>query len=260
MPMKQLAWLFVAAILFSGCTGDDDANALPPCDELTHYIDAMGDCVQHVEPTMVIEGLPSTVEQFAGADFGWRLDNGTRQAVHSMDSRIRASLSNDPVTNETGPDDWGMQVTGQQHKDFPDAFNATFVSDEVGMFYLKGYMLIDAKNIWVDLGTIDVTAVSASGSRTPITASGLPPALDDSEVGITVGDGVTFDNQLQYDLTLSWTCTNGVTPEGGTVSAGSTLNVDFTMLTSCSFTLNSPLIVTGNDPSAMNGKVVVSRP
>ncbi len=258
--MKQLAWLVVAAVLFSGCTGSEDPVVEPTCDEMTQYMDAMGECITHVDPTIVMEGLPASMEQFESVDFAWTLDNGTRQAVHSMDSRILASMTDDPIGNETGPDDWGTQVVKEAHKDLPEAFNATFTWDEVGTVYLKGYMLIDAKNVWVDLGSIDVTAVSVKGERTTITASGTPAALDTDEVTITVGQGVTFQNELQYELVLSWDCNDGTAPAGGAIAGGSSMDIDFTVVTSCDFLLSSPLAASGNDFLALDGKVVVLRP
>ncbi len=258
--MKQLAWLSVAAIMISGCSGAEEATTAPTCDEIANYLDAMGECIPHTEPTMIVEGLPTTIQQFSSAEFTWSLDNGTRSAVHSMDSRILASATDLNVTNETGPDAWGTQVTVQKHKDFPDNFTAAFAWDEVELVYVKGYMLIDAVNVWVDLGTIDVTAVTSTANRTTIAISGTPPSVDKSEVSVVVGDGVTFDNGLLYEVTLSWVCTNGVTPPAGAIAAGTTLDVDFTVLTSCSYTLNTPLSVAPQDPGQTGGKVVVSRP
>ncbi len=259
--MKQLVWLLAATVMFAGCTGGDEGPTTPACDETMNYIDAEGVCTPHVEPTMIVSGLPDTVAQFTPVEFAWALDNGTRMAVHSMDSRILVSNEDMAVTNTTGPDDWGTQVVKETHKDFPQNFTSTFVWDEVETLYVKGYMLINAVNVWVDLGTIDVAAVTATGNRTTIEISGTPPAVDANEVAITVGDGVTFDNQLSYEVTLSWTCTNGVTPADGAIAAGASKNVDFTTLTSCTYTLNSPLAASGQDPLAISGKkVIVGRP
>lgn len=252
--MKRALCFLLVAAAFAGCADEGGPEtAAAQCQE-TEFEDAAGVCQPHVEPTIVLSGLPDSVQQYTKVEFRWALDNGTHgqeAPVHSMDSRILVSPSEDPVDNTTGPDAWGTEVARQQHKNFPDNFTATFSWDDVGLLHVKGYMLIDAKDVWVDLGTIDVMQVAASGQSQTVTISGPPPELQDADPTITVGDAVIFDNT---DPVLSYTVTFDCGLPDLQVSAGSASDaVVFLEPGQCGYTASSPL-------SDLQGKIQVAKP
>ncbi len=257
--MKQWVWLVVAMTALAGCTSEEEDTG-PKCLE-NQFEDAMGNCIDHVEPAIVLTGLPEQLTRYFSVDFTWALDNGTRgtdEVVHSMDSRILASMNATVTDNTTAPDDWGTQIARQEHKDLPDEFTASLRWDEVGTLYLKGYMLIDAKHVWIDLGSIQITDVVASGNRTTVTISSGAPSLSERETTVTVGDGVTFDNQHEF-IAYTLTFEGDDCPNGGSIAAGSTLDVDFVVPGSCPYTLTtaaSPTIEQGD----LSGKVTVGTP
>ncbi len=258
--MKQWAVLMVIAIALSGCTEDEPVDPASQCDLETNYVDENDECVPHVEPSMVVNGLPESLMAYHTAEFTWDLDPGTRaldgSIVHSMDSRIKASMDDTAPTNVTGPDDWGTEIERQQHKDFPQNFTGRISWEETGHLHLYGFMLINGQNIWQDLGTVEITPVVATGNRTEVHVEGAPPALSEREVTVTVGDGVTFHNDqgFAYDVTFD----GDDCPDGGTLAAGGTFDADFLVPGSCSYTLASPITMAGQGD--LSGKVTVSTP
>jgi hypothetical protein len=246
--MKTLGLLIALVMATAGCT-DDGAEAGPKCDLASNFVDEVtGECLPHVEPSILTSNVPAQLQQYARATVNWNLDPGTRgnggEVVHSMDSRIVVSMEGRILDNTTGPDDWGTLITRQQHKNLPDNFTAILSWDEPGMLYVKGYMLIDAKNVWTEIGTIEITGVTASGNRTEVSISAGQPALSEAETTVFVGDGIRFVNDhevLEYTLAF----TGSACPSGGTIAAGASLDQDFLVPASCPYTLTSQATATG---------------
>lgn len=243
--MKRTLWLLVAAIALAGC-GDDPADSVQDtCPAETHFVDGAGVCTAHTPATIIVEGMPSTLQQYAEAEFSWRLDNGTYSKLHSMDNRILANTENTPTTNATEADDWGFEVAVKTHQDLPSELTGTFSSEETGTYYLRGFMEIDGENIWIDLGSIDVVPVAATGNRTAVTISAFgdagAPALSSTSEDVTVGDGVTITNNneaVTYTVTLSGDdCPSGPATLAPTESA----DFDFIVPGACTIDLTTPL-------------------
>lgn len=257
--------LVVLSTALAGCSdgGDEKVDPASLCDGI---LQDDGTCAPHVEPRVVVEGLPDSFSAYSKVPFTWRLDNGTRGTpavpVHSMDSRILAGTESATVTNATGPDDWGVEVAREQHQNLPGSFEATLSWDEPATLYLKGYMLIEGENVWTDLGMVDVTPVQPTGNQTTVTVSGPPPALDSTETSITVGDALVFQNDSPVDYTAVFECSNGVTvAEAAVGMQSSSAAIAFLEPTSCSYTLQSALGGAGApDPAELSGRVNVNKP
>lgn len=262
--MKHAVWVLIVSAALAGCSGDDGGTAsVPKCDE-NQYEDAAGECVDHVEPHIMLTGLPSTVEQFRSTSFTWSLNPGTRNTadntVHSMDSRILAFTNATTLDNATEPPAGGVEIAKQQHKNFPDNFTAAFSWEQVGTVYLKGYMSIDG-HVWQDLATVDVTAITATGNATAtVTISSPPAAVDDNEVGVTVGNAVTFQNDAPYAYDISFT--GDGCPAAASIAADASVDFDFLVPGTCNYVLLSPLGDAHEeyDPGRLTGKVTVSKP
>lgn len=255
--------LVVLSVSLAGCSdgGGEKEDPASLCDGI--YED--GACTPHVEPRVVVEGLPDSFSAYSKATFTWRLDNGTRGTpeapVHSMDSRILVDTESATVTNTTGPDDWGVEVAREQHQNLPGSFEASLTWDEPATLYLKGYMLIGGENVWTDLGTVDVSPVQPTGNQTAIVIEqGPPPALNNTDVSITVGDHVEFVNESPVDYTAVITCGE---VEWDPVAVGMDTSVAtpaFLVPGSCDYTLYSAL---GDnsvepDPLALTGTINVN--
>lgn len=257
--------LVLLATALAGCA-DDDGKKVDPASQCDGILQEDGSCMAHVEPHIALEGLPDSFGAYSKVAFTWRLDNGTRgsesEPVHSMDSRILVDVVAGAVTNETGPDDWGMEVARQEHQNLPGSFEAMLSWSEPATLYLKGFMLIEGKNVWNDLGTVDVTAVQPTGNLTTITISqGPPPALDQTETRILVGDAVVFQNDASLDYTAVFTCSDGVAvPELAVGMQGNSPQVVFLEPTRCTYVLQSSLSATGVDPAELSGILNVHAP
>lgn len=270
--MRKLLFAGIVLVVsaLAGCSDDGETadSTDDDCPVETHFTDSAGECVAHVEPSIQTEGLNGTLQQYSPLTFTWSLDPGTRGAdnntVHSMDSRILATPTDDAIGNDTSPDDYGTEIDKQQHKNFPDSFEATFSWDETGTVYLKGYMLISGQDVWQDIATIEVVSVTASGNVETVTITGPEaggaPAADSSEVGLKVGDGLVIANDNAFDYEASFDC-KGLSIDPVTVPAGdSTGTTTFLEPTNCSVTLNTPLSASGSDPGEIGFKVNVSTP
>ncbi len=259
--MKPWPVLLLVAVALAGCSDDEPVDPASQCDPETNYLNEMDECLPHVEPSIVVTGMPETLQVYDTADFNWSLDPGTRAldgtTVHSMDSRIKASMSTDVPNNATGPDAWGTEIAREQHKDLPQNFSTSIDWEDIGTLYVYGYMLINGQNLWYDLGSIEITAVEATGEYTDVNIDNAQQSSI-APVGITVGDGVRFNNNQQFGYTLSFSG-NGC-PDGGSIGAGQSLEVDFLEPVSCDYTLNTPLNQGGTDPGRITGRVNVNTP
>lgn len=264
--MRTLLAFLLVAVALAGCTDNNASSGEPTCPPETHFRDAEGACVPHVEPRMSIEGLPAAIEQYQAVSFTWALDNGTRGApgapVHSMDSRILLGNATEPVTNTTGPDDWGTQIAREEHQNLPGQFEASFSWEAPETLAVRGYMRIDGEHLWYDLGTLIVEPVSATGNTTTISISGTPPSLSESNVGIRIGDGVSWDNEnTLYGYTIEFSCNNGVTVDPVEVPAGgSSAAVVFLELTNCDYTATTTGSGSGLTQGDLSGKLNVNKP
>lgn len=256
-------WLvaLLAAVALAGCSSDDapKQSAEDLCDG---YLDAEGVCQAHVEPAIVLTGLPETVSAYVTTPFAWALDNGTRglpgEPVHSMDSRIIAFTDGTVPTNATGPD-VGTEIAKQEHKNLPDAFEGQFTWAMPGeTVTLWGYMLIDAVNTWNELLTISVIEPPATGTVHTITIEqGPPPALaeGDNDITIFVGDAVDWDDQnAAYDYTITFDCNKGESPAD--VTPGT--QVVFTTPAACSWVAKTPLSDQAEGTGDLSGTIRVS--
>lgn len=260
--MKQWAILVAFAIALSGCSDDEPVDPAAGCDLEMNYLDADNNCTPHDEPEMVVNGMPDSLQAYSTAEFTWDLDPGTRgqdgEVVHSMDSRIKASLDATAPTNVTGPDDWGTEIEREQHKDFPQNFTGSISWEETGTLYVYGFMLINGQNIWQDLGTIEITPVVATGNYTDITISGFPASTSDAEPSVTVGDGIRWTNNANYDLIITFDGDD--CPDGGALSAGSSFEADFLVPGNCAYTMSSPASGLGASQGDISGQVIISKP
>lgn len=261
-PWTALVFLSVS---LAGCSdgGGEKADPTSLCDGI--YED--GVCTPHVEPRVVVEGLPDSFSAYSKATFTWRLDNGTRgepgAPVHSMDSRILVDTEAGTVTNATGPDDWGQEVAREQHQNLPGSFQASLSWEEPATLYLKGFMLIDGENVWTDLGTVDVTEVQPTGKETTITVEqGPPPALASSGASITVGDHVVFQNDSPVDYTAVITCGGAEMAPVAVPMQASSQQVLFLVPGSCDYVLHSAFGDNGVDPDPLEltGTINVNAP
>ncbi len=255
--------LVVLATALAGCSDDTKAPVDPAteCDGI--YADDV--CTPHVEPRITVSGLPPSIGAYSTVAFEWSIDNGTRgtasEPVHSMDSRILVSNEAGTVSNMTGPDEWGMELAREQHQNLPGSFEASLSWETMEMLYLRGYMLIEGENVWTDLGTINITAVEPTGKVAVVSIEGVPPGLDESTVGIVVGDAFMISNGQPTDYTAVFDCSNGVSvPELAVPASGDSDVVLFDAPTSCSYTLQPALLSGSSSPLDIDGTVNVNRP
>lgn len=268
MDMRLPVGLLLLTVALSGCTGGDDDG--PSAEEQCGIDDRLwtGDeCVDHTEPSVIVDGIPSEAIAYITYSFNWTLDNGTRPSdngeVHSMHSSIHALTAGDSQpSNTTNPEDApvGTEIVVQTHQNLPSELSGQFTWETPGdNLVLWAYMRINGEHIWQQLSQVSVMEPPRTSETATITIT-LDPAsggvvVTGDDVAIGLGGAVQFDNQTPwtYEIDMSDCGESDVSLAGQ--STGS--EIAFFAPDSCSWSGASPLgaVAGGNDPAAITGDI-----
>ena len=259
----MMTGLLLVSVALAGCSGDDDKG--PSAEEQCAVDDRLWtgtECTDHTEPTIVLDGLESTLSAYISYPFTWTLDNGTRTAQHSMYSTIQAVTDGTVPTNttdaETSP--IGTEIITKTHQNLPSPLEGSFSWDTPDQtVVLWGYMRIDGQHLWQQISEIMVTTPPATGQDTTVTIS-LDPAAggivhDGADVQIGLGDGVIFKNDAPFEYVIDLSdCGEGTITVGGQSSSSS---VEFFAPDNCDWTGATQLGTAGApaDPGAIDGSI-----
>lgn len=226
---KALLIALLAMLVLSGCSakGKDKAPAAVTCpdgtvltpDQIkalegygTPGFNATKACP--VKPSVKFTTMPSSIQVFKSAPFGWTLDAGTATPAHSMLTSIRWNDRSIPDQDLTNINKYPYELVKKEHQNLPITYqgNMTFVKAE--KVYVRAYMEQAGNDFWSKEVAINITPVVPSGKVTPITIdqTGAP---DNDAVSIVLGDAVQINSSFPPGIT----CDRTSGPEQGPVTS-----------------------------------------